>query len=200
MKSLKNIRFLTANFTQLKGLQMGIIGLFLIGTTLWADKNQGNLTLPILMTVIVIVLWVLAERHYRNHFGKVIRTAKSKKLEVVISLLFILFGLGAFILDTKELFPINFLGITFAVAIFIDYWRMTYKTREAYFNFLPWFSLVLVALSLLPLFGLDHLWKLIGFASPITGVMTFVGLLVLINGLLSHRYLVKSLSAVKEEK
>ena len=199
MKNMENIRFITANFTQLKGLQMVIIGLYLIGITLWADKNQGDLSFPILLSAIVIILWFLLERHYRNQYGKVIRTAESRKLEIIISLIFMVFGVGAFILDTSEIIPISFLGLTFAIATFIDYLRMTIRWREGYFNFLPWFSLALVIISLLPLFGLDQLWQSVGFKSPLTGVMTFVGILVLISGLLSHHYLVRSMPAVDQE-
>ena len=43
MESLENIRFVTSNFTQLKGLQMVVIGLLLIGTSLWSDDHQVDL-------------------------------------------------------------------------------------------------------------------------------------------------------------
>jgi uncharacterized membrane protein len=88
----------------------------------------------------------------------------------------------------------------FAAAIFVDYLRMNLKWRNRSFRFLVWFSIALLFVSLLPLFGLENFWQKLGLQSAITGVMTLVGILGLIYGLMSHYFLMKALPDAEEER
>jgi len=199
MHSLENIRFVTSNFTQLKGLQMVVIGLLLIGTTLWSDDNQGDLGLPILMMLAAGLLWFAADKFYRRHFGKVRPTRRARQQEVVSSIIFMFLGIGAFILDTMELVPFSFLGIVFALGLLADYLRMNASAQQRYLGFYPWFSLALLIVSFLPFLGPDDLWQRLGFSSSTTGVMLTVGILVVIAGVLNHLFLVNSLPTLTED-
>ena len=196
---MDNIRFVTSNFTQLKGLQMAVIGLLLIGTTLWSDDHQGDLGLPILMLLAAGMLWLLTDRYYRSRFGKVRQKRSARQKEMISSVIFMFLGIGAFVLDTLETVPFSFLGIVFALGLLADYRRMNAVTRQRYLGFYPWFSLALLIVSFLPLLGPDDLWQRLGFSSATTGVMTVVGVLVVLTGLLNHIFLLKSLPTLAED-
>jgi len=199
MDGLDNIRFVTANFTQLKGLQMAVIGLLLIGTSLWSDDHQGDLGLPILMVMASGVLWYLTDRYYRSQFGKVRQKRSARRKEMISSVIFMFLGLGAFVLDTMGLVPFSFLGIVFAFGLLADYRRMNASSRQRYLGFYPWFSLTLLIVSFLPLLGPVDLWQRLGFGSAITGVMTVVGVLVVLAGILNHLFLVNTLPTLTED-
>lgn len=200
MESLENIRFVTANFTQLKGLQMVVIGLLLVGTSLWSDDHQGDLGLPILMVLAAGVLWYVTDGYYRSRFGKVRQKRSARQKEVISSVIFMFLGLGAFVLDTMELVPFSFLGIVFALGLLADYRRMNVSSRQRYLGFYPWFALALLIVSLLPLLGPGDLWQRLRFGSAITGVMTVVGVLVVLAGILNHLFLVNALPTLTEDE
>jgi hypothetical protein len=199
MESLEKLKFVTSNFTQLKGLQMAVIGLLLVGTTLWADGHQGDLGVPILMMLAAAVLWFATERYYRSRFGKVRPTRSARHKEVISSVIFMFLGIGAFVLDTKSLVRFSFLGIVFAFGLLADYLRMNTSSWQRYLGFYPWFSLALMVVSLLPLVSPVDLWQRLGFNNAITGVMTVVSILITLAGILNHLFLAKTLPNLTED-
>jgi len=198
MKELEKIRFITANFTHLKGLQMGVIGLLVFSTALWSNRNHGDLTIFILLLILAAILSILVERFYRRVFGRVRTLQKSRQYETRHSLLFGASGLAAFIIDTAEILPFSLLGIVFGVGFWLDYYRINRDIEEKFFTFYPWFSLAMISLSILPALGVP-IWDAMGFESAYLGVMAACGVLMIVIGVLAHLFLVRSLSPREED-
>lgn len=189
MNDLNRIRFIAANYSYLKGLQTVIIGLLLLGTSLWNDKRQGNLSGPLIMLLVAAILWIAASSYYRRKYGQVTAKEETRQLETRISIAFGLLGLAAFVVDTYEIVPVSLLGIVFALGIWGDYLRINHSSKEKYLTYYPWFGIVLLVVSVLPALGLSSFWRQFGFNSQITGTMSLVGLILVILGFLGHLFL-----------
>lgn len=198
MEKLEKIRYVTANFDHLKGLNMALIGVFTASTGAWTNSRQGDLSLLLVLLVVLVPVKLLVDRYYRRVFGRVSRSLKDRRREAVISVLFGLLGLAAFAADTTEVLPFSAVGILFALAFGWEYFWANRTYAEKYRTHYLAFAAITALISLLPLLGLGALWDTLGFSSPIFGVMTIIGLLMIAAGLLDHIFLVRSLPPQKE--
>lgn len=203
MDDYKNIHFLTANYPSLQGLKMIPIGLLLFGLSIWANRVHGptrDLTLPLALLGVTILSFVLINRYYTQRFGRVQQKRRARNLERAISLVFAVFALAAFWIDTNIDLPIGLLGLVFALAFLGDYVRLTWVVKGRYLLFYPVFAGLILILSLSPLLGLADLWPRLGFNDAVMGILTMVGLSIALAGFWSHRFLVKALPPLREPK
>jgi hypothetical protein len=160
-------------------------------------KHQGDLSLPILLTLGTALLYWLIDRFYINRFGRIRPTVKMRSWEMTVSILSGLLALLAFWLDTARDLPFSTLGLLFAVVLFEDFWRATHSGRERSFRLYPEnfiAACLILVLSLLPLTGLVW-WKLLGLPSQILSMLTVIGILLILAGIWGHIRLLRILPA-----
>jgi hypothetical protein len=192
IERLEKIRFVAANFPGLKGLNMMVIGFCLTGVSLWAGYNPGDLTFPITLMLITVILVVILERYHRYLFGQVRATQHTRRLDLAVSLVFGVIGLAAFVIDTLEAIPVSILGITFALGLWVDFLRINRLGTKKFLTYYRWFAILLFVVSVTLAFW-RNFWALAGFDSPVTGILTLVGVITFITGLRVHLFLVQSL-------
>lgn len=195
MQDTQKIRFVAANFSILQGLKSVPIGLLLILTVVWANRQQGparDLTLPLLFGLGAILLYWLIDRYYQARYGRVERLRKQKWVEIVFGIAGGALGLGAFLLDITYDLPFSCVGLLFALSALIEYARTNLFVRGSYFfpQSLTAFVILLVA-SLLPLIGLDGWWRALGIRSQLFGVLIAAGVVSLGWGVAYHLSLVR---------
>lgn len=199
MANYQRIRFVTANFSTLQGLRALPVALFLFIVALWSSTqstSQGDITFPLLSLPIVLMLIWLTNRYYKNRFGRVQRTRGQKITEAALSVVFMALAYLAFWLDTSRDLPFSMFGLVFAAGLLSDYLRMRLSVPGDHFLQRPYLLLVTlqVLVSLLPLFGLDNWWLGINLPSQLAGVMAVTAVLLLLVGLVGHRFLSASLA------
>ena len=192
MQNLEKIRFVAVNYPHIKGLQMAVLGLFVVAVALWSNQRQGDLTLLTILLPLVVILAFLVERYYKRSFGQVRIEPQTRRQNIGYSVVFGLLGLAAFVLDTTDWLPISLIGIVFALGLGFDYWRFNRPVQEKFLTYYPWFAAGLLVVSILPAFRLQNFWATLGFTNAISGVMTVTGVLMVILGILSHLFLMRA--------
>jgi hypothetical protein len=197
MQNIHKTRFIAANYSNLQGLKSIPLGLLLLLVVLWANRQTGratNLSLPILFTAGTAGLTWGIFRYYQTHFGKTERTPRQKMLEWILGIVGGLIGLGAFLFDTYFTLPVSLIGLVFAAAIGIEYLRMQWYAPGRYMLPISLISfMIMVVTSILPLFGLNQWWLLLGLRAQLFGVLVVAGAVVIINGLLGHWFFIHQL-------
>jgi hypothetical protein len=199
MERLEKIRFVTANFNHLKGLNLAIIGLFTAGAGIWTNSRQGDLSLFFVLLIVLVPLKLLVDRYYHKSFGRVSANPKDRRREVVISITAGLLGLAAFVLDTSGVLKVSAVGLFFAFAFLFEYLGANRTYPGRYLSHYLVFAAVSALISLLPLAGWDSFWSTLGFSSHIPGVMTAIGLIMIAAGLFDHGFLARSFSPQAED-
>lgn len=202
MQNIHKTRFLAANYSNLQGLKSIPLGLFLPIVVIWANMQKGsasNLTLPILFSIAMIVLFIGIQRYYLTRFGRIDRTPNQKRMEVILGVLGGIIGLAAFALDTRFDLPVSTVGLVFAGAIVAEYLRMQWYAPGNYLLPLSAASFVIMlVVSILPLLGLSNWWQLLGLRTQLLGVLFVAGLVIVINGLIGHWFFVQQLPSKEE--
>lgn len=202
MQNIHKTRFLAANYSNLQGLKSIPLGLFLPIVVIWANMQKGsasNLTLPILFSIAMIVLFIGIQRYYLTRFGRIDRTPNQKRMEVILGVLGGIIGLAAFALDTRFDLPVSTVGLVFAGAIVAEYLRMQWYAPGNYLLPLSAASFVIMlVVSILPLLGLSNWWQLLGLRTQLLGVLFVAGLVIVINGLIGHWFFVQQLPGKEE--
>lgn len=202
MQNIHKTRFLAANYSNLQGLKSIPLGLFLPIVVIWANMQKGsasNLTLPILFSIAMIVLFIGIQRYYLTRFGRIDRTPNQKRMEVILGVLGGIIGLAAFALDTRFDLPVSTVGLVFAGAIVAEYLRMQWYAPGNYLLPLSAASFVIMlVVSILPLLGLSNWWQLLGLRTQLLGVLFVAGLVIVINSLIGHWFFVQQLPGKEE--
>ncbi len=202
MQNIHKTRFLAANYSNLQGLKSIPLGLLLPIVVIWANMQKGsasNLTLPILLSIAMIVLFIGIQRYYLTRFGMNDRTPNQKRMEVILGVLGGIIGLAAFALDTRFDLPVSTVGLVFAGAIVAEYLRMQWYAPGNYLLPLSAASFVIMlVVSILPLLGLSNWWQLLGLRTQLFGVLIVAGLVIVINGLIGHWFFVQQLPGKEE--
>ena len=191
------IRFMAANYSRLQGLREVPVGILVTSVSVWAMDHQGDLGLPILLTLGAALLYWLIDRFYVNTFGRIRQTAQMRARELTASILFSALALLAFWLDTAQDLPFSALGLVFAAALFEDFWRATSSARDRAFHLYPEnliAACLIFFLSLLPLTGLAW-WQTLGWQSQVLGMLTIIGILLVLAGIWGHIRIVRILPA-----
>ena len=168
MENLPRIRFLAANYSNLHGLKYVPMGLALILLSLWGNTVRNpapDLTLPILFIAVCVALYLIFDRYYAHVFGRVQRTTASLWLEWLSQIAGGILALGAFVVDVSHKLPVSTLGFVFAAAFLVDYLRLTRFAREPFLIYYPVLTILMIAMSLLPLLGGASSWQPLGIAN-----------------------------------
>ncbi|MEM5773363.1 MAG: hypothetical protein AAGU05_00060 [Anaerolineaceae bacterium] len=194
--SVEKIRFLAANFSRLQGLRAVPIGLLLFSVSYWANRQSGpaaDLSLPILLGVVCLLAAVLAEQYYRRAFGRVKPAGSARRADWLVSAASGVAALAAFIAETRFDLPFSPVGLVFAAVLWVEYIRFTRYSRNWYTTLMLMQALLVGLLSILPVLGLGQVWHRLGVKADLPGICMAVGLLLAINGLISHWFFMKTL-------
>jgi hypothetical protein len=152
------------------------------------------LGLPIIASIAMIILFMAIQKYYVTRFGKTERTFNQNGMEIVLGVLGGIIGLAAFVLDTRFDLPVSFIGFVFAAAVVSDYLRMQWYAPGSYLLPLSAASfVVMLVASSLPLFGAGSWWQLLGLRTQLFGVLLVTSAVIIINGLVGHRFFVRQL-------
>lgn len=199
MQNLKEIRFVSTNYSNLQGLRPVPMGLYLIVVCFWANMVKypvrgAAYLVPALGGIVAILLMMWLDRYYLRTFGRVQRTAESRRLEWLIGAVFGVLAVAAFWLDNTRDLPVSLVGLTFAVGLLADYIRITWLVKGRYLLYYPLGALLMAGVSILPLLGAQNWWQVIGLCTQMIGIAMLIGLFVCIAGVWGHVYLVRTLN------
>jgi len=190
MQDDQRVWFITFNYSNLQGLKAVPLGLLLLVVVYWANSQHGpasNLTLPILVSLGAAILYWWVDRYYKTHYGRVERTSKQARTEVIIGILGGIVGLAAVYVDLTHPYPVSMVGFVFALAFVVEYRRIHRQRKVAYLLWQMVIGFVIVlGVNLLPLFGLDGWWQALGLRSHFLAVLVVTSLVMVITGLCGH--------------
>jgi hypothetical protein len=196
MQNILQIRFIATNFYNLQGLRAVPLGALLVMVCAWANAQNGparDLSLPIIGLFIAAAVLFAIDRYYLHTFGRVQRTAESRRLEWLVSVGGGILALIAFVLDTRDDLPLSLLGLVFAVMLLADYLRITWLVKGRFLMYYPIGALLMGLLSVLPLLGLEDWWLKVGIRDQLVAISSAIGIFTLIAGLWGHIFLVRTL-------
>jgi len=200
MNSVTQTRFLAQNYPQLQGLRAVPSGLCLLLITLWANAQRGparDLTLPILIALACLALYVLIDQYYSRVYGQVKRTIS--RAELFLQATCAILALAAFFVDTRTTANFSLLGLVLAVSFaFTGFWY--WRPATVLFAINLALAIVLVLLSLLPLVGIQDWWSLLGIKHSLLAFAFLFGIFGVIGGVVSHVYFVRSLPGARESQ
>ena len=194
MGSLSRIRFLALNYGYLQGLKMIPIGVMELLIAVWTNRQTGpnrDLTLPFLILILGSIVYWLMDRYYRRTFGTVKPPAVRRNTDILISLFFVVLALAAFWVDTSRILSISLFGISLAIFLFLDYLRITRQFGGRILWIYPFSSLILLVISLLPLFGPANWWQPLGIRAQELAILMIIGGIIIITGIWSHFQLIR---------
>jgi uncharacterized membrane protein len=192
MQDLLKIRFLTINFSNLQGLKAVPLGLLLLAVVLWANSLSypaRNFLVPVTAALGAVALYALIERYYRRHYGKVERTARQIRLEVIIGIIGGILGLAAVLVDLTRSLSVSLVGLVFALAFPAEYLRIFRLEKAPYYLWQTSAGFIIVlGATLLPVFGLSGWWQELGLRSNLMAVLVVTSIVMVISGLCGHAY------------
>jgi hypothetical protein len=203
MSDAKKIQFIVANYSTLQGLKSVPLGLLCVFSAFWGNQNVGRVTiLPWLFVYIAITFAIMygIEFWYKRTFGDIKRTSFDRRVDLWLMVGGGLLGLAMFLLEIKFPFKGSLLGVAFAAGFMADYVRALIAIGERniwLFPIPPVTAILMVVISLLPFLGINW-WSPLGLFSPLIGLLVPAGVLVVVSGILSHIYLLRSLSSKTE--
>ena len=198
MPDIEKIRFLTVNYSRLQGLKAVPWGLLMFVVVIWSNAQHGparDLTLPLLLLGAGVVMYAAIDGYYQRTFGRIEPAGHALFVDVILSTGFSAIAVGAFILDTRSIVPVNLFALVFAVSLVLDYYRMLHLAGAKRAAIFPVGLICIVEIGLaafLPLLG-EGVWRGIGFRSPIFFVYAVIGIIIVIYGVAGHLYLVRSM-------
>lgn len=191
---LETARAVTADYTDFKGLYLVLMGL-LLGTAVLFVRD-GNLEPLILSLPVFVVLCLLVRTYYRRRFGDVrpLQTPRRIAARTFLPVLILMAFLVAIAVVNNLGVNGVWLYVTFIAAVFLMMAGSPWRKRVHYLVS----AAVLVVLFLLPLGVLTpsgaHPFE---WEYPNLAQVT-VAVLFVVNGLLDHRTLVRTLPPVAE--
>ncbi len=201
MQDLTRIRFLAANYDSLQGLKYVPPGLLAVLVSLWGNtlrQPATDLTVPILIAIGCGVLYLFVDRYYAHVFGKIQLPTSTVRREWLLQIVGGVLALIAFAVDVTLKLPVSTLGLLFSGILLADYLRITRFARDRFLLYHPAIAVGMVGLSVLPLVVPVNWWQVIGIDSPVLGILTIFGVLVIIVGILLHWFLIRSLPPLQE--
>jgi hypothetical protein len=198
MLTLKQARFVAANFPNLQGLKVLPLGLCLLVVSLWANAQPDavrdwRLLGPVLAVAIAFALQWALERYYARRFGQVERTSVQRRREWVLGTFGALFALVAFYLDATLHWPVSLLGLMFAAVLFAEYARLRAEANGPFLILYLLTGLLLLAFSLMPLFGISDWWQSLGLHNDLVAMTALFGVVTIVLGLCGHVFLLRAL-------
>ena len=200
-ENLQKIRFAAANYSNLQGLKSIPVGLLLLAVSLWANLPSGpnrNLALPLILLLLMGVLYACIAGYYRRTLGWARPSKSYRRIEILFATAFSALALLGFVIDTSGLTSFSTLGIVFALGLLADYLRFNWPIKGKFLSYYPLMSLLLVAASIGPAMFFPNIWRELGFVDPMLGILSLVGVLIILIGLLGHIFLRQSLQSHRE--
>jgi uncharacterized membrane protein len=199
MKSNSQTKFLSENYSALHGLNAVPLGLGLFLTSLWANIAQypiKNFSLPIVLVLGSLLLSLAVDQYYKNIFGEVKPILAKRRLYWIAQCVWGLLGIVAFWADVSFNLRINFIGLLFASMFLLDKPMVTLPLNKFTAVRLV-LSICIIFVSIAPLYFGENWWDILGVRTTIIGVTMFVGLLIVLQGVMWHIFFVKSLPIEK---
>lgn len=194
---LERVRAVTADFSGYQGLYTALLGLFGLWMAFAPISEPGpSLALVPIGMLLIAGLFIVAQRYYRRRFGKVRpRWTMKRVLWIVLLPIALVYGYLALMSVT------NVLGVqggwVFGVFAGVCLAAVGCSDPRARWHYLAGAGLVL-AFSLLPLgMFVPSGVHPVEWGYPVM-VPLVTGLVLVVNGLLDHRTLVRTLTPVSE--
>ena len=198
MNSIRQTHFIAQNYPHLQGLRSVPYGMCLLSITLWANLQQGparDLTLPILIALACLGLYILVDQYYNRRYWRVKRMITHA--EWVLQAACAVLALTAFIIDTRSAINISLLGLVFAVVFaFTGFWY--WRPAVALFASNLVLAMVFALLSLSPLVGISDWWSIFGVKHSLLAFTLLFGIFGVLGGIIAHIYFIRSLPATRE--
>jgi len=195
MKSISQMRFISENYSTLHGLKAVPLGLCLFLVSLWANLVSypvRNFTLPIVFLLGTLLFSITVSQYYKHTFGEVKPMHANRPTYWIVQGVWGLLGLAAFFVDANLSLPINFIGLVFASTFLFDKPKVTIPFNK--FSIVRLITAIIIILvSITSLFLGKNWWEILGVRTTIIGVTMFVGILIVIQGVLWHIFFVNSL-------
>jgi hypothetical protein len=201
MKSHSQTKFLSENYSALHGLNAVPVGFALFLVSFWANVVQypiKNFVLPIVLVLGSLLLSLVIDQYYKNTFGEVKPISARRRSYWIAQSVWGLLGLGAFWVDVTQNLPISFIGLLFASMFLFDK-PMVSMPLNRFSAVRLVASICIILVSITALFLGKHWWNILGVRTTMIGITMFVGLLIVLQGVMWHVFFVKSLP-VEEDK
>lgn len=195
MNANSRTRFLSENYSALHGLNAVPLGLGLFLASLWANVVQypiRDYSFPIVLLLGSLLLSLVVGRYYRNTFGEVKPPVARRRSDWMGQCIGGLLGLAAFWADVTQKLPISFIGMLFASMFLLDRPRVSVPLNRFSAVRLA-ASICIILVSIAPMFFGKDWWYILGVRSTIHGVTMFVGVLMVLQGVIWHVFFVNSL-------
>lgn len=198
MNTIKEIRFITTNYYNLQGLRLVPLGLLLVYVCIWANGasypiEPSYFTSLILVMVITLLAALGVDRFYKRFFGVVKQTPESRNLEAMLWFVGGILATAAFWLDVSFSLPLSLVGLVAGLGLIADYLRITWLVKGRFLLYYPIGAVIIMIISLLPVFGLPGWWHVFGLRAQMFAIAFSLGIFTLIAGICSHLSLIKSL-------
>lgn len=200
MQDPRFIRFAVISYPFLQGLTAVPLGLSLVFAALWANQlhhraEVGEVAFVTVVTACMLLATWPISLYYRRTYGTTSPSAADRRFDGVLGVAGAALGLGGFWLDVRAHLPFSAYGLVMAIAFMVVYLRITSPVGGRYLLYYPLLGLVAAVVSLLPVFGVESWWTVIGFRAQILGVATAMGILMIVAGIWSHFFLVRIMNS-----
>ncbi|MBW6472951.1 MAG: hypothetical protein K0B14_07505 [Anaerolineaceae bacterium] len=188
-------KYLSENYSALHGLNAVPSGLCLFLISLWANVVQypiKNYLLPIVLVLGFLLSSLVINRYYKNTYGEVKPILARRRFNWIAQLICGLLGLVAFWVDVTQELPISFIGLLFALTFLFDK-PMVRMPLNKFSAVRLVTSICILLVSIAPLLLGKNWWNILGVRANIVGVIMFIGVLIVLQGVIWHIFFVKSL-------
>jgi hypothetical protein len=195
MKANSQTKFLSENYSALHGLNAVPFGLGLFLASLWANVVQypvKNFLLPVALVLGSLLLSLIIDQYYKNTFGEVKPILARRHLYWVAQSIWGLLGLIAFLVDVTLNLPVSFIGLLFASTFLFDK-PMVSVPLNRFSAVRLIVSICIILVSITPMFFGKNWWDILGVRTTMIGVTMFIGVLIVLQGVIWHIFFVKSL-------
>lgn len=198
MNAITRTRFFAQNYPLLQGLRTIPVGICLLVITVWANGQDGpasDLTLPLMVSLGCVVLYILIDQYYNRTYGRVKRNITPGEIFLQVSSG--LLALAAFVVDTSNLISISLIGLVFAATFALTgflYWQPI----KTLFMINLLLASAFAVLSVLPLTGVQEWWTLFGLKHSLLAFTILFGGFSVLAGIMSHIYFVRLLPSPQD--
>ena len=193
MNEFERAKYLTSYYDALKGLKLVPVGLFLLvlstrdlGWNLIGREGDCTYSLPLLL--VVIALYIAADRYYVRRFGTV--QPRQPVSTLVWSAVALAVFFGVVVLEAAVKLPFSLIGVVIGAALLFSGWR----TRRLHYTIGGAVMVVLGLLPLIPGLADPAVFMPFGFWFNFT-----LGLLWTVLGILDHFMLIRGMKPVQED-
>ena len=133
MRSISQTKFLSENYSALRGLNAVPLGLCLLLVSFWANIVHypiENFSLPIVCALVSFLLSIAIDRYYKYTFGEVKPILAIRRAYWIAQCVGALSAIVAFWADVTFNLPVNFIGLLFASILLLDRPKVTLPLNQ----------------------------------------------------------------------